>query len=240
MAKLTVTDTAHEATDLAAQRIADAIAAGRREERMVHVSLAGGETPRATYERLPELVESWDHVELWLGDERMVPPDDPESNYRLLAETLLRDTGAVAHPLRTDGAAEEAAAAYAKEIRERVPGEPGGLPAMDLALLGLGEDGHTASLFPHSPALDVRGEICVAVHGAPKPPPDRVSLTLEALRAARSALILAVGSAKAKAVASTLSGPTPGVPASLLAQGPVELVVDRAAARELAAPAART
>jgi 6-phosphogluconolactonase len=238
MPKLTVTNAADEATGFAAQRIADAIATGRHDGRTVHVSLAGGETPRATYERLPELVDSWDLVELWLGDERMVPPDDPESNYRLLAETLLRGTGAVAHPVPTDGSAEEAAAAYAKQIRERVPSCSGGLPALDVALLGLGEDGHTASLFPHSPALEMRGEICVAVHDAPKPPPDRVSLTLDALRAVRSVLILAVGSAKANAVASALSSPDPGVPASLLAQGPLELVVDRAAAREIASQAA--
>jgi 6-phosphogluconolactonase len=236
MATLTVTYTAPEATALAAQRIADAIAAGRRIGRAVHVSLAGGNTPRATYELLPGLVDGWDGVELWLGDERMVPPDDPESNYRQLDETLLRATGATAHPVPTGGSAEAAAAAYADTIRERVPRGPGGLPAMDLALLGLGEDGHTASLFPHAAALDSRGEVCVAVHDAPKPPPDRVSLTLDALRAARSALILAVGQAKAKAVAATLSGPDPGAPASLLADGPVELVVDRAAAREIASP----
>jgi 6-phosphogluconolactonase len=236
MTTLTVTDTAPEATGLAAQRIADAIAAGRHDRRAVHVSLAGGQTPRATYERLPRLVEDWEGVELWLGDERLVPADDPESNYRLLDETLLRATGATAHPVPTSGSAEEAAAAYTDTIRERVPRGPSGLPAMDLALLGLGEDGHTASLFPHAAALESRGEICVAVHHAPKPPPDRVSLTLDALRAASSALILAVGEAKATAVAATLSGPDPGVPASLLADAPVELIVDRAAAREIASP----
>jgi 6-phosphogluconolactonase len=191
----------------------------------------------AAYERVTELVSAWDTVELWLGDERMVPPDDPQSNYRLLAETLLRGTGALAHPVPTGGSAEEAASAYADRIRERVPNGPGGLPVMDLALLGLGEDGHTASLFPHAPTLHARGQICVPVHDAPKPPPDRVSLTLDALRAARSALILAVGGAKAGAVAKTLSGPDPAVPASLLACGAVELIVDRAAARAIAAPA---
>ena len=91
-------------------------------------------------------------------------------------------------PVPTGGSAEEAASAYAREIRRRVPAGPDGVPALDLALLGLGEDGHVASLFPHAPALDARGEVCVAVHDAPKPPPDRVSLTLEVLRAARSAL----------------------------------------------------
>ena len=231
--QVTVTDSGSEATDLAARRLADAIAAGRRQGHTVHLSLAGGTTPRAAYERLATLVDDWEGVELWLGDERVVPPDDPESNYRLVAETLLQGTGATAHAVPTGGSAEEAAGAYAREIRRRVPAGPDGVPVLDLALLGLGEDGHVASLFPHSPALDARGEICVAVHDAPKPPPDRVSLTLEVLRAARSALVLALGESKAHAAAATLSGPDPGVPASLLADGPLELILDRAAAREL-------
>lgn len=240
MARVTVTDTPPEATDLAAERLAEAITAGRREGRPVHLSLAGGSTPRASYERLATVVDDWAGVELWLGDERLVPLDHPESNYRTLAETLLERTGAVAHAVPTDGSAEQAAAAYAREIRQRVPAGPDGVPALDLALLGLGEDGHTASLFPNAPALDVRGEICVAVHDAPKPPPDRVSLTLDVLRAAHQSLILAVGDEKASAVAGVLAGPDPGVPASLLADGPLELIIDRAAARELPVSATRT
>ena len=157
-----------------------------------------------------------------------------------MAETLLQGTGAIAHAVPTGGSAEEAASAYASEIRRRVPAGPDGVPALDLALLGLGEDGHVASLFPHAPALDARGEICVAVHDAPKPPPDRVSLTLDVLRAARSAVILAVGEGKARAAAAALSGPDPGVPASLLADGALELILDRAAARELPVKPART
>ncbi len=85
---------------LAAERLADAIAAGRRQGRTVHLSLAGGNTPRAAYERLAALVDDWDGVELWLGDERLVPPDDPESNYRLLAETLLAGPGRSPTPFR--------------------------------------------------------------------------------------------------------------------------------------------
>jgi 6-phosphogluconolactonase len=234
MATVTVTSTAPEATALAAERMADAIAAGRREERPVHLALAGGATPRPAYERLTALVDSWDEVEIWFGDERLVPHEDPESNFRMVAETLLRGTGAKAHAVPTDGSAEEAASAYADEIRQRVPAGRDGVPALDLALLGLGQDGHTASLFPHAPALDATGEVCVAVHGAPKPPPDRVSLTLDVLRAAGSTVILAVGAEKADAVASTLSDPDPGVPASLLAGAPVEVIVDRAAAAGLA------
>jgi 6-phosphogluconolactonase len=238
MTRVTVTDTAPEATDLAAQRMADAIAAGRRGDRTVHLALAGGSTPRPAYERLTALVNAWGEVELWFGDERLVPHEDPQSNFRLVAESLLRRTGAVAHAVPTDGSAEQAASVYGDEIRRRVPPGPSGLPALDLALLGLGQDGHTASLFPHAPALDARDEICVAVHGAPKPPPDRVSLTLDVLRAARSTVILAVGGDKADAVAATVAGPDPAVPASLLAGEPLELIVDRDAGRELAPDAA--
>jgi 6-phosphogluconolactonase len=233
VARVTVTDGRGEATDLAAERLADAIAAGRRSGRTVHLSLAGGTTPRAAYERLAELVDDWEWVELWLGDERLVPAEDPQSNYRLVAETLL-PAGASAHAVPTDGSAEEAASGYATEIRRRVPAATDGIPELDLALLGLGEDGHVASLFPHAPALEPRGEICVAVHEAPKPPPDRVSLTLDVLRAARSTVILAVGEGKAAAAAAALSGPNPGVPASLLDNGALELILDQAAAGELA------
>lgn len=237
MASLTVTETAAEAADLAAQRLADAIAAGRRDARAVHLSLAGGTTPRAAYERLASLVEDWAGVELWLGDERLVPPDDREANYRMLSESLLDRTGALGHPVPTEGSAEQAAEAYAAELRQRVPAGPDGVPVLDFALLGLGEDGHTASLFPSAPALEARGEVCVAVHDAPKPPPDRVSLTLEVLRAARGAAILADGPGKAHPVAMVLEGPSPEVPASLLADGPIELIIDRGAAQELPAEA---
>ncbi len=108
---------------------------------------------------------------------------------------------------------------------------------LDFALLGLGEDGHTASLFPDAPTLDARGEVCVPVHDAPKPPPDRVSLTLDVLRAARAGAILADGAEKARPVARVLDGPDPHVPASLLADGPIELILDRAAAQDLPAQA---
>ena len=89
------------------------------------------------------------------------------------------------------------------------PPGPDGMPALDFALLGLGEDGHTASLFPDAPALDARGEVCVPVHDAPKPPPDRVSLTLDVLRASRAAAILAVGAQKAHSGGEGARGPRP-------------------------------
>jgi 6-phosphogluconolactonase len=129
-----------------------------------------------------------------------------------------------------------AASAYATLLRERVPpaeegGGVGGLPILDLALLGLGEDGHTASLFPGHPEVQADGgALCLPVRDAPKPPPERVTLSLPMLRAARHCLLLATGAGKAPALAAVLAGPDPRVPASLLASERLHVVVDAAAA----------
>ncbi|MGH2924632.1 MAG: 6-phosphogluconolactonase [Solirubrobacterales bacterium] len=238
MARVTVTGAAAQAAGLAAERLADAVSLARAEGRTAHLSLAGGRTPAATYERLANLIDDWGGIELWLGDERMVAPDAPDSNYRMLSETLLARTGAVAHPVPTAGSAEQAAERYGSLLSERVPAGRDGAPSLDFALLGLGEDGHTASLFPRAPTLDAAaGLVCVAVHNAPKPPPDRVTLTLEALRAARGSAILAVGRGKAAPAAAAIRGPSPDVPASLLADGPLELILDADAASDIPAEA---
>ena len=237
MARLTVTGTAAQAAGLAAERLTDAIGAARREGRTAHLSLAGGHTPAATYDRLASLVDDWSEVELWLGDERMVPPSDPESNFRMLTDTLLERTGAIAHPVPTRGSAEDAADQYGQLLAARVPASSDGLPRLDFALLGLGEDGHTASLFPRAPALAVTGRVCIAVHDSPKPPPDRVTLSLDVLRSARSSAILAVGEEKAAPAAAALRGPSPDVPASLLVEGPLELILDAEAAAQIDAEA---
>jgi 6-phosphogluconolactonase len=123
-----------------------------------------------------------------------------------------------------------AASMYAAKLRERLPRGPGGVPVLDVAMLGIGEDGHVASLFAHHPGLETRGRACVAVHDAPKPPPERVTLTIDVLRAARRVLVLATGAGKAGAVAAALAGPDPAVPASLLTGAAVEMIVDPAAA----------
>ncbi|MGH2854086.1 MAG: 6-phosphogluconolactonase [Solirubrobacteraceae bacterium] len=132
-----------------------------------------------------------------------------------------------------------AARAYATLLRERVPpaaegSGAGRLPVLDLALLGLGEDGHTASLFPGHPEVqDDSGELCLPVRDAPKPPPERVTLSLPVLRAARHCLLLATGAGKAPALAAVLAGPGgrgSDIPASLLASERLHIVVDAAAA----------
>jgi 6-phosphogluconolactonase len=251
----------------ATERAAELIARGLRDaiERrgIAHLSLAGGNTPRRAYELLAGMLDDWSAVELWYGDERCVDPEDPESNHRLVADSLLAKladlgragrAGGGAGPENPDGQAgrgaprenrilgelgpDAAAAAYAEQLRARVrPAEEDGadgadgLPILDVALLGLGEDGHTASLFPgHPEVLDDSGALCLPVRNAPKPPPERVTLSLPVLRAARHCLLLATGAGKSDALAAVLAGPDPHVPASLLASGRLQIVIDDSAA----------
>ncbi len=230
--RLTITRSPADAARTAAERVAEALRTAREERGEAHLALAGGRTPRAAYEILGPLMGDWRGVHLWFGDERCVPPDDPESNYRLVAETLLAAADVPperVHRIACEGSPPEAARAYEAELRRFVPAGPDGTPVLDMALLGLGEDGHTASLFPGDPVVGRDDAQCFPVH-AVKPPPDRITLSLGVLRAARRALILAEGPGKADAVARVLAGPDPAVPASLLVPERTELVVDEAAA----------
>lgn len=216
--RLTVVESPEAAAALAAERVARALAGGGQ------VSLAGGTTPRRAYELLSARGDvEWDRVDLWFGDERCVPAGDPDSNYRLVAESLLAGApvreGRV-HRIRGEDDPDAAAAAYGEAIDGVV---------LDVALLGLGEDGHTASLFPGSPALAVRDRLAVAVTAA-KPPPRRITLTFPVFEAARSVVVLAPGEAKADAIAAVLRGPDPRFPASLLPAARTELVTDAAGA----------
>jgi 6-phosphogluconolactonase len=235
MIEPTVVADAEAAARTCAERVAAAIDAARRERGIAHVALAGGSTPARTYELLAGLVGDWHDVHLWFGDERCVPLDAPDSNHRLLADTLLARlpadvTPPVVHAVAHagDGDPPAAAAGYERELRAALRGGPD--PVLDLALLGLGEDGHTASLFPDDPVLEERKRLVVAVRGS-KPPPDRVTFTLPLLRAARALVLLTAGASKADAVRATLGEPSPHTPASLLGVGAtVELIADRAAA----------
>ena len=166
----------------------------------------------------------WSGVHVWWGDERFLPTGDPERNETGARSALLDALGdavpaenvhPVPAPNRTGiSTVEDAAAAYARELAG-FPGDGAGpaVPAFDVLLLGMGPDGHVASLFPGHEALSVTGRSVVAVHGAPKPPPDRVSLTFEAIRAAREVWLVAAGTAKAAAVAAALDG-APDTPAA--------------------------
>jgi 6-phosphogluconolactonase len=212
----------------AAALVGDLIDAALAALGVAHVALAGGTTPAGAYRLLRP--SRWDGVELWFGDERCVGPEDPESNYHMAAQTLLAHAaGALVHRIEGERGAEDAATAYEALVRERVAAGGDGVPVLDVVLLGIGEDGHVASLFPASPLLRVRDRIAVPVHGAPKPPPDRVSLTLPVLRAASHCVLLASGADKAAAVARMLAAADEDVPASLLDRARLSVIADEAA-----------
>ena len=220
------------AAQAAASLLAERIAAAQSARGVAHVSLAGGNTPRRAYELLGPLLGDPAAVEWWFGDERCVPADDPDSNFRLVAESLLRSAPIPAervHRIAGELAPEAGADTYAAELRRVVPAGANGVPTLDVAFLGLGEDGHTASLFPGDPSLDVRDRLAVPVV-AVKPPPNRITLTLPVFHAARSVVILTTGSGKKDAVTRLLAGPDPQIPSSLLDPDTLTLLLDEAAA----------
>lgn len=246
MTRLTTLADAEAVAKRAALQIARDLQSARRARGVAHLALSGGTTPARTYELLASELSDWDGIEVWFADERCVGPDDVQSNYRLARETLLTATGVPderVHRMEGELGPEEGAERYARMLRERVAaeaeGQAGGralgdtdaVPALDLIVLGIGPDGHVASLFPGAPTLDADARaVCLPVHDSPKPPPERITLSLQALRAARACVLLATGASKADAVAAMLAEPSPHVPASLLRRGRLSVIVDDAAA----------
>jgi 6-phosphogluconolactonase len=236
---LMLVDDAPALADAATRAIVDAAVTAVGARRRFTLVLAGGATPRATYTRLagPPLAEGvpWDQTSVFFGDERCVPPDHAESNYRMASETLLSKVGIPAERVyRMRGEAEdpeEAAAEYARTLAAVFETRRGGLPRFDLVLLGLGLDGHTASLFPGSPAAKEIFRTVVAVHAAAARIPQRLTLTFPTINAAARVIFLVSGAEKAKVVKATLSD---GVilPAGMVrpTDGRLTWIVDRAAA----------
>jgi 6-phosphogluconolactonase len=173
-----------------------------------HIAVSGGSTPGPAYEVTATLEPDWSRSELWFADERCVEPLDERSNYRLVRERLLErlEGGpAVEHRIRGELAAERAADEYERELQGVV---------LDLVLLGIGADGHTASLFPNDPVLQEESRRAVAVR---RPDVDRITLTLPVLRGAGTVIFLAVGAEKADAVRRAFAEPpSPAAPASLV------------------------
>lgn len=216
----------------AASEIARLLEEAREQRGVAHVALSGGGTPKRTYELLGQTLESWAGVEVWFADERCVPPDDEQSNYRLAAETLLRPAAIpddAVHRMLGELGPEEGALRYAEEL-----GSLDGVP-LDVAVLGIGPEGHIASLFPHHPALKAT-DPCVGVSDSPKPPPQRITLTLPVLRAIRHCLVIASGQEKAGAISGMLGEPTEDVPASLLPHEHLTVIVDDDASGAPGAP----
>jgi 6-phosphogluconolactonase len=225
--RLTTLSDAETLAKRAAGDIAQLLEAAREQRGRARVALSGGGTPARTYELLAQTLPSWEGIEVWFADERCVGPDDEQSNYRLAAETLLRPAAIPAgqvHRMQGELGPREGASRYAEELRAH------GAVELDLAVLGIGPEGHVASLFPDAPALRAReDEPCVGVSDSPKPPPERITLTLPLLRAARRCLVIATGSEKTGAISGMLGEPSEQVPASLLARERLSVIVDDAA-----------
>lgn len=199
---------------LAADRIALLIEQAVIRHGRATVALSGGATPRAVYRQLARHQLPWEKVEIYFGDERAVPPGDPESNYRMARETLLEAAPlppSHVHRMPAERPDRDAAAA---EYAAQLPKE------LDLIILGIGEDGHTASLFPGFSVLGETRRKVVAVTG-PKAPHQRLTITPPVIASAFTVMVLASGAGKAKAVAQALEGPDRPVdcPAQLARHG---------------------
>jgi 6-phosphogluconolactonase len=187
-------------------RIVDAQAARGR----AHIVVTGGGVGTATLKALAGTpardAVDWAAVDVWWGDERFLPSGDPDRNETQAREALIDHVPldpARVHSMPADAAA----AAYADELRSQTrPEERLGVPTFDVLMLGVGPDGHVASLFPEHPALHEADRTVVGVRGAPKPPPVRISLTMPVIRSASEVWLLAAGGEKATAVALALSG----------------------------------
>jgi 6-phosphogluconolactonase len=200
--------------------------------------VTGGSAAEVLLPRLVGVRVDWSRVDVFWSDERAVPPDDPQSNYRLARELWLdpaRVPPASVH--RMPGDAEDLAAAAASHERELIAvcGDP---PRFDVLLLGVGPDGHVASLFPGHPLLAERHQLVAAVDDSPKPPPRRLTLTLPAFFGARLLVVAAFGDAKAAAMAEALGDPASRLPvAQVLRAAERSLVLLDAAAGRSRGPA---
>jgi 6-phosphogluconolactonase len=217
-------------------------------DRKVFIALSGGSTPVLLYRLLASRGNRipWERLEVFFGDERGVPPDHPDSNYRTAREELISRVPLPApqvHPMpASEPDLKAAALSYEEEIRRIVPEGPAGEPVFDLVWLGMGDDGHTASLFPGSPALDDTEDLVAAnpVKGLPAP---RMTFTLPLINNARKVQFLVTGSKKAPAVRQVLGPPEEGSPIVPLPAarvqplyGELEWILDREAARLLQDP----
>jgi 6-phosphogluconolactonase len=229
--------------DAAAQQIvASARAAVAAHERFT-IALSGGSSPRAVYERLAEPALSaqmpWDRTYVFWSDDRAVPLDHPDSNYRMACEALLSHVPIPREQIKPMLSQVEdlasAAQHYSRVIQALVPGSP---PCFDLVLLGMGPDGHTASLFPHSPQLDAGDALVVATPVAPlKPHVRRLTFTASLINAAAAVLFMATGADKATTLQQVLEGPYRplDLPSQVVAprSGTLVWMLDHAIAQEL-------
>jgi 6-phosphogluconolactonase len=221
---LTVCDDAEQVASAVADELVAAARSGAA------IALTGGRSPGRAYELAAEREPDWSTASVWWGDERCVPPEDERSNYRLARETLLDRLEAIPREVqRINGelGAEEAAREYDELLRG---------VSLELVLLGIGPDGHAASLFPNEPSLDERERRAIPAEAKLEPLVDRVTLTLPVLSAAPAVVFVVTGEDKAEAVERAFARPPDrSAPASLIrsATGRTTLVADSAAAARL-------
>lgn len=186
------------------------------------IVLAGGSTPKAVYSELPKISADWGAWHIWFGDERCLPPEHADRNSRMADDAWLSNVaipGAQIHVMPSELGAEAAAEAYSRTLEGVV---------FDLVLLGLGEDGHTASLFPGHAWNSSPLQAAIPVHGAPKPPSDRVSLSLSRLCDASQVLFIVTGAGKRDAVTAWKAGDQ-ALPVTAMT-GKLDVYLDSAAA----------
>jgi 6-phosphogluconolactonase len=215
------------------------------------IAISGGSTPRTTFALLADPAQPWrtrmpwDRLDLWWVDERSVPPDHPDSNYRMTRETLLDHVALrpeQIHRMEGELEPEEAAARYESELRNSFRLEGAELPQFDGLALGMGSDGHTASLFPYTPVLSELGRLVTANYVGAKDT-WRVTLTWPVINHAAHVFFLVSGADKAEILKEVLTGPhdVERLPSQLIAptNGILSLLLDRAAAALLPAPDAQ-
>ncbi len=229
MTRLTVVAEPTDLAEPAAEWLGREIGAAIAERGDCSLALSGGRTPEPVYRELARAADlDWSRVRIYFGDERAVPPDHSDSNYRLAWQALLSRVpvpAAQIHRLEAERSDRDAAA---REYQHLLPAR------LDILLLGLGPDGHVASLFPGSPALAERERLVLPVTGA-KPPAHRLTITPPVIEAARRVIVVAAGGDKAAVVARALEGPLAPreLPAQLARRG--TWIIDRAAAARLPA-----
>jgi 6-phosphogluconolactonase len=236
--------TAHAAAELFAKAAVDAVTA----RGIARIAISGGTTPKAMFTLLADPAEPffkqvpWDRLELFWVDERCVPPDNAESNYRMTNEALLSKVPLPAervHRMEGELDPEVAAARYESTIRNTFKLEGAQTPTFDLVLLGMGDDGHTASLFPHTEALNEMSHIVVPNH-VPQKDTWRITLTWPVINQGREVAFLIEGAGKAQVLHDVILGPyqPETYPSQIIrpASGKLTLLLDAAAAAKLPAP----
>jgi len=250
MPEVIVESLASHAIAKAAQLVRTIVTDAVQQRKTCSIALAGGTTPHSLYKHLAgEAIRGeipWSETDVFFGDERDVAHDDVASNYNMAQRTLLDYLPIPPdriHPMPADAADLDAAAEeYEQLIRNRVPAGPGGLPCMDLILLGMGADGHTASLFPGTPEALNEGDKLILAHFVPVLGRSRMTFTFPLINAARNVLLFVLGQDKTETVAAALSGQAGArreIPAARIApaNGQFIVLLDGAAAQKLELPA---